>query len=84
MTKDVSSMVLVMLDRRVELCGELVEFVVEVGEGILFFFLFFPGFFGVGFHLIPEFGEVLAVLHLGFHIESYISDRAVLEASIHV
>ena len=37
----------------------------------------------VCFHLMPEFGEVFAVLHLGFQIRSYSDDRAVLEASIH-
>jgi hypothetical protein len=33
--------------------------------------------------LIPELGDVLVVLHLGFQIELYISLRAELEALIH-
>ena len=43
-------------------------------DGLLVFELFFED--GLGFHFMPDVNEVLAVLHLGFHMELYSNVKA--------
>lgn len=52
------------------------------GGGLMIFVFSSEG--DLGFHFIPDVNEVLAVLHLGFHIELYINVKAWLAALTHV